>query len=85
MGKSKWFRTTGKENCAFQKYMVNYSAILFRLRHALMTFGDKMTQAEVDDAYEQMVIDNQGRIDTGKLIAMLTASAEEEEGEGEAA
>lgn len=57
-----------------------------KLRHALMTFGDKMTQAEVDDAYEQMVIDNQGRIDTGKLIAMLTASAEgEEEGDGEAA
>jgi len=56
-----------------------------KLRHALMTFGDKMSQAEVDDAYEQMVIDNQGRIDTGKLISMLTASAEEEEGEGEAA
>jgi len=32
-----------------------------------------------------MVIDGSGRIDTGKLISMLTASAEDEEGEGEAA
>jgi len=56
-----------------------------KLRHALMTWGDKFSAAEVDDAYEQMTIDNQGRIDTAKLISMLTASAEEEEGEGEAA
>jgi len=55
-----------------------------KLRHALMTWGDKFSAAEVDDAYEQMTIDNAGNIDTGKLISMLTASAEEEE-EGEAA
>jgi len=56
-----------------------------KLRHALMTWGDKFSAAEVDDAYDQMTIDNAGRIDTAKLISMLTASAEEEEGEGEAA
>nr|AAW22542.1 myosin light chain [Gryllotalpa orientalis] len=55
-----------------------------RLRHALMTWGDKFSADEVDDAYEQMVIDDKGFIDTQKLITMLTASAEEEE-EGEAA
>jgi len=49
-----------------------------------MTFGEKFSKGEIDDAYEQMTIDNQGRIDTSKLIAMLTASAEGEE-EGEAA
>jgi len=48
-------------------------------RQQLMTFGDKFSAQEVDDAFDQMVIDNAGRIDTGKLIAMLTASAEEEE------
>nr|CAD7263184.1 unnamed protein product [Timema shepardi] len=53
-----------------------------RLRHALMTWGDKFTADEVDDAYDQMVIDDKGAIDTAKLIAMLTASAEDEEGEG---
>jgi len=55
------------------------------LRHALMTWGDKFTGDEVDDAYENMVIDGAGMIDTGKLIQMLTASAEEEGEEGEAA
>jgi len=55
------------------------------LRHALMTWGDKFTSGEVDDAYEQMVIDDAGKIDTAKLIQMLTASAEEEGEEGEAA
>nr|CAD7588954.1 unnamed protein product [Timema genevievae] len=53
-----------------------------KLRHALMTWGDKFTADEVDDAYDQMVIDDKGAIDTAKLIAMLTASAEDEEGEG---
>lgn len=56
-----------------------------RLRHALMTWGDKFSGDEVDDAYEQMVIDDKGFIDTQKLITMLTASAEEEGEEGEAA
>ncbi|KAL0811169.1 hypothetical protein ABMA28_009600 [Loxostege sticticalis] len=55
-----------------------------RLRHALMTWGDKFTGEEVDEAYDQMDIDDKGFIDTAKLIAMLTAAAEEEEG-GEAA
>nr|CAD7439352.1 unnamed protein product [Timema bartmani]CAD7455310.1 unnamed protein product [Timema tahoe] len=53
-----------------------------KLRHALMTWGDKFSADEVDDAYDQMVIDDKGAIDTAKLIAMLTASAEDEEGEG---
>ncbi|XP_067010793.1 myosin regulatory light chain 2 [Anabrus simplex] len=55
-----------------------------QLRHTLMTWGDKFSADEVDDAYDQMVIDDKGFIDTQKLITMLTASAEEEE-EGEAA
>ncbi|XP_026313665.1 myosin regulatory light chain 2 [Hyposmocoma kahamanoa] len=55
-----------------------------RLRHALMTWGDKFSADEVDEAYDQMDIDDKGFIDTTKLITMLTASAEEEEG-GEAA
>jgi Ca2+-binding EF-hand superfamily protein len=51
-----------------------------KLRHALMTWGEKFSSDEVDDAYEQMTIDGSGKIDTGKLIQMLTASAEDEEG-----
>jgi len=50
-----------------------------KLRHALMTWGEKFSADEVDDAYDQMVIDSRGRIDTAKLLTMLTASAEEDE------
>jgi len=48
-----------------------------KLRMALMTFGNKFTNQEVDDVFGQMTIDG-GKIDTGKLITLLTASAEEE-------
>ncbi|CAK9796041.1 Myosin regulatory light chain 2 [Anthophora plagiata] len=50
-----------------------------RLRHALMTYGDKFTAKEVDDAYDNMYIDDKGFIDTQSLIAMLTGTGEEEE------
>jgi Ca2+-binding EF-hand superfamily protein len=49
-------------------------------RHALMTWGDKFTGKEVDDAFDAMDIDDQGRIDTAALIQMLTGAQEEEEG-----
>jgi Ca2+-binding EF-hand superfamily protein len=52
-----------------------------KFRHALMTWGDKFTANEVEDAFDAMVIDNQGRIDTAKLITLLTAAAEDEEEE----
>ncbi|XP_050304656.1 myosin regulatory light chain 2 [Anthonomus grandis grandis] len=55
-----------------------------KFRHALMTWGDKFTAKEVDDAFDAIDIDDNGRIDTAALITLLTASAEEE-GEGEAA
>ncbi|XP_020297707.1 myosin regulatory light chain 2 [Pseudomyrmex gracilis] len=50
-----------------------------RLRHALLSWGDRFTPKEVDDAFDQMYIDDKGFIDTASLIAMLTGTAEEEE------
>jgi len=50
-----------------------------RLRHALLTWGEKLTPREVDDAFDQMYIDDKGFIDTASLIAMLTGTGEEEE------
>lgn len=50
-----------------------------------MTWGDKFSAKEVDDAFDAMEIDDKGRIDTNALIALLTAGAEDEEGGGEAA
>jgi len=52
-----------------------------RFRHALMTWGDKFTAKEVDDAFDAMEIDDNGRIDTQALITLLTAAQEEEGGE----
>lgn len=49
-----------------------------------MTWGDKFSSKEVDDAFDAMEIDDRGRIDTQGLITLLTA-AQDDEGEGEAA
>lgn len=56
-----------------------------KFREMLMGFGDKFTAKEVDDAYDQMIIDDKNQIDTAALIEMLTGKGEEEEGEGEEA
>lgn len=69
---------------AFKTFDIDGKIDSEKLRQLLMTFGDKFSADEVDDAYEQMEIDEKGFINTQKLITMLTASAEEEE-EGEAA
>ncbi|XP_017770518.1 PREDICTED: myosin regulatory light chain 2-like [Nicrophorus vespilloides] len=53
-------------------------------RHALMTWGDKFNAKEVDDAFDAMEIDDNGKIDTAALITMLTGTEEDAEG-GEAA
>ncbi|XP_059610377.1 myosin regulatory light chain 2 [Phlebotomus argentipes] len=64
---------------AFKSFDVDGKIDGDRLRQALMTWGDKFTANEVDDAYDQMVIDDKGFIDTAALIAMLTGKDEEEE------
>lgn len=53
-----------------------------KFRHLLINFGDRFTQDEVDDAYDQLVIDDKNRIDTAALIEMLTGKEESEETEG---
>lgn len=56
-----------------------------KLRHLLTNFGERFTQTEVDDAYDQMIIDDKNMIDTAALIEMLTGKEEGEEGEEAAA
>jgi len=50
-----------------------------KFRHALITWGDKFTPAEADDAFDNFVIDDKNMIDTAALIDMLTGKGEEEE------
>lgn len=64
---------------AFKTFDVDGKIDGDRLRQALMTWGEKFTANEVDDAYDQMVIDNKGMIDTAALISMLTGKDDEEE------
>lgn len=50
-----------------------------RLRHALMTWGEKFTAREVNDAYDHMYIDDKGFIDIESLINMLTGKGEDDD------
>lgn len=47
-------------------------------RHALMTWGDKFSSQEADDALDQMDIDDAGKIDVNGVIQMLTAGGGDE-------
>lgn len=49
-----------------------------------MTWGDKFTPKEVDDAFDAMDIDDKGRIDTASVINLLLGAQDDDEG-GEAA
>ncbi|XP_011298870.1 myosin regulatory light chain 2 isoform X2 [Fopius arisanus] len=64
---------------AFQTFDVNGKINGDRLRHALMTFGDKFTAKEVNDAFDNMYIDEKGMIDTPSLIDMLTGKGDDED------
>uniref|UniRef100_A0A8D8ZZP3 Myosin regulatory light chain 2 n=1 Tax=Cacopsylla melanoneura TaxID=428564 RepID=A0A8D8ZZP3_9HEMI len=48
------------------------------LRKALMTWGDKFTKKEVDEAFDAMEIDKKGMIDTEALVQMLIGGGDED-------
>ncbi|KAL7306964.1 myosin regulatory light chain 2 isoform X2 [Trichogramma pretiosum] len=50
-----------------------------RLRHALMTWCEKFTAREVNDAYDHFYIDDKGMIDIESLINMLTGKGDDED------
>ncbi|CAL4128352.1 unnamed protein product [Meganyctiphanes norvegica] len=50
-----------------------------KFRSALMTYGDKYSQQEVDDAFDQFDIDDRGMIDLPQVIGMLTGKGDDEE------
>ncbi|XP_063705642.1 myosin regulatory light chain 2 [Culicoides brevitarsis] len=65
---------------AFKTFDMNGKIDSEKLRYALTNWGnDKFSEDEVEDAFEQMVIDDKGFIDTAALIELLTGSTEEEE------
>jgi len=42
-------------------------------KHALMTWGDPFSKAEIDEAYQHIPIDDENMIDADELISMLCA------------
>lgn len=54
-----------------------------RLRHALMTWGDKFSAAEIDEAFDLFPIDSNGKIDTNKMLELMTGGAGDESEEEE--
>ncbi|XP_067139634.1 myosin regulatory light chain 2-like [Centruroides vittatus] len=50
-----------------------------KLRHDLTTWGEKLTQDEMDDALSEAPVDSKGYIDIKKFTALLTGSAKDEE------
>jgi len=64
---------------AFQTFDVNGKIDGNRLRHALTTYGEKFTPKEVNEAFDNMYIDDKGFIDTPSLIAMLTGKGDDED------
>lgn len=49
-------------------------------RHSLMVFGDKFSNQECDDAFNEFDIDENNKMEAAEIISMLTASAQTEEG-----
>lgn len=47
-------------------------------RHALMTWGDKFSAQEADEALDQMDIDGEGKIIADAVVKMLTAGGADE-------
>ncbi|XP_037789112.1 myosin regulatory light chain 2-like [Penaeus monodon] len=47
-------------------------------RHALMTWGDRYSAQEADDAFDQFDMDDRGFIDTAAVIEMLTGKGDVE-------
>ncbi|KAK7580695.1 hypothetical protein V9T40_001324 [Parthenolecanium corni] len=49
-----------------------------KLKHALVTWGDKFSAKEVADALDCMEVNSRGFVDTEGLVQMLTAGGDEE-------
>lgn len=50
-----------------------------RLRHVLMTWGEKFTKQECDIILQEAPVDAKGRIDIKRFATLVTRGAEEEE------
>jgi len=73
---------------AFKAYEVDGKIEAEMFRHALMNFGDKFSQAEVDDIFGEFEVDDDGFVESKAVIGLFVAGGgekKEEEKKEEAA
>merc|ERR1712168_962601 len=66
---------------AFKAYALEGKVDSKMFPHALMTWGDKMTKAEIDDVFGEFEIDEDYMIKTKDIISLFVAVKEEEKKE----
>jgi len=64
---------------SFDAFEINGKIDAEMFKHSLMTWGDKFTSTEVDEAFAEFVIED-GQIDAAHLKGLMVAKKEEEEG-----
>jgi Ca2+-binding EF-hand superfamily protein len=62
---------------SFEAFEINGKVDAEMFRHSLMTWGEKFTGQEVDDAFGEFLIDD-GQIDATHLKGLMVAKKEEE-------
>jgi len=65
---------------AFDAFEVNGKIDAEMFKHSLMTFGDKFTASEVDNAFGEFIIED-GMIDSASLKGLMVSKKEEGEAE----
>merc|ERR1712173_245949 len=68
---------------AFKAYDVEGKIDVKMFQHALKTWGDKMTQAEIDDVFGEFDIDEDYMVKTKEVLGLFVAQKEEEKKEPE--
>merc|ERR1712142_1132702 len=70
---------------AFKAYDIEGKMDVKMFQHALKTWGDKMTQAEIDDVFGEFGIDEDCMVKTKEVLGLFVAQKEEEKKEEEKA
>merc|ERR1712180_461803 len=66
---------------AFKAYDIEGKMDVKMFQHALKTWGDKMTQAEIDDIFGEFDIDEDYMVKTKEVLGLFVAQKEEEKKE----
>merc|ERR1712119_110155 len=66
---------------AFKAYENNGKIEAEMFRHALMNFGDKFNQAEIDDIFGEFEVDDDGFLESKAVIGLFVAGGGEEKKE----